>query len=60
VKLVIFCFGKELPIPQMASIRPRSIAVVEKRDTFILSFMDAPNPQTHNTMLEWIKSIRKY
>jgi hypothetical protein len=59
VKLVVFCFGKELPIPEIAAVRPRSIAVVEKEDEFVVSFLDAPSPQTHNTMIEWVKGIRK-
>ena len=59
IKLIIFCFGKELPIPQMASIRPRSIAVVEKTNSFTVSFMDAPNPQAHDTMISWVQGIRK-
>ena len=58
VKLVVFCFGKELPIPEIASVRPRSIAVVEHEDRFVISFMDAPAPTAHNTMIEWVKSIR--
>ena len=59
VKLVIFCFGKELPVPQMVAVRPRSIAIVEEEDKFTLSFMDAPNPQAHDKMTEWVKSIKK-
>ncbi len=58
VKLIIFCFGKELPIPEIAAIRPRSIAVVEKSDSFVLSFMDAPNPQAHDSMVSWVQNIR--
>ncbi|ADV46359.1 DUF6858 family protein [Nitratifractor salsuginis] len=59
VKLIVFCFGKELPIPQMAAVRPRSIAVVEEDDKFTVSFMDAPNPQAHETMIAWVQGIRK-
>ena len=59
VKLIVFCFGKELPIPQMAAIRPRSIAVVEEADNFTVSFMDAPNPQAHDAMTDWVRGIRK-
>ena len=59
VKLIVFCFGKELPIPEMAAIRPRSIAVVEKADSFVVSFMDAPNPQAHDAMIAWVQGIRK-
>ena len=59
VKLIVFCFGKELPIPEMAAVRPRSIAVVEEADKFTVSFMDAPNPQAHDAMIAWVQGIRK-
>ena len=59
VKIIVFCFGKELPIPQIAAVRPRSIAVVEEADKFTISFMDAPNPQAHEAMENWVKEIRK-
>ncbi len=59
VKIVLFCFGKELPVPEMAAIRPRGIAVVEEKDAFVLSFLDAPNPQAHETMQEWVRSVQK-
>ena len=59
VKLIVFCFGKELPIPQMAAVRPRSIAVVEETDKFTVSFMDAPNPLAHDAMISWVQAIRK-
>ena len=59
VKLIVFCFGKELPIPQMAAVRPRSIAVVEEAEKFTVSFMDAPNPVAHDAMIAWVQGIRK-
>ncbi|WP_456391925.1 DUF6858 family protein [Nitratifractor sp.] len=59
VKLIVFCFGKELPIPQMAAVRPRSIAVVEEANKFTVSFMDAPNPVAHDSMIAWVQGIRK-
>lgn len=59
VKIVVFCFGKELPVPQIAAVRPRSIAVVEEADKFTITFMDAPNPQAHDAMGNWVKGIRK-
>ncbi len=58
VKNIIFCFGKELPKPELASVRPRSIAVVEEDDRFVISFMDAPNPVAHEAMIEWVKSLK--
>ena len=59
VKIVVFCFGKELPVPQIAAVRPRSIAIVEEADIFTITFMDAPNPQAHEAMSNWVKGIRK-
>ena len=59
IKNVVFCFGKELPVPQLAAVRPRSIAVVEYADRFVISFMDAPNPQAHEAMEKWVKGIKK-
>ena len=59
VKIVVFCFGKELPIPQIAAVRPRSIAVVEEADKFTITFMDAPNPQAHEAMTNWVKGVKK-
>jgi len=59
VKLIVFCFGKELPIAQIAAVRPRSIAVVEEDDKFTISFVDAPNPQAHEAMIEWVKGVQK-
>jgi len=59
VKIVIFCFGKELPAAAMAAVRPRSIAVVEREDDFVVSFMDAPNPAAQEAMLSWVEKIKK-
>ncbi len=56
-KNIIFCFGKQLPKPQLLAIRPRSIGVVEMKDKFLINFMDAPNPQAQEAMISWIKSI---
>ena len=53
----IFCFGKQLPNAAMLALRPRSIGVLEYKDTFVVSFMDAPNPQAHEAMVTWVKSI---
>ena len=56
-KNIIFCFGKQLPNASMLALRPRSIGVLEYRDSFVLSFMDAPNPQAHESMVTWVESI---
>jgi len=59
-KIAIFCFGKELPNPELAAVRPRSIAVVEEEDAFTVSFMDVPNPQVHEAMEKLVKGIRTH
>jgi hypothetical protein len=41
----------------MVAVRPRSIGVVELHDKFVVSFMDAPNPQAHDVMVGWVKGI---
>ena len=56
-KNIICCFGKQLPMPVFLAIRPRSIGVAEMNNKFVVSFMDAPNPQAHEVMASWIKSI---
>jgi hypothetical protein len=56
-KNIICCFGKQLTSASMLAVRPRSIGVVEYQDSFIVSFMDAPNPQAHDVMIGWVKSI---
>ena len=56
-KNIILCFGNKIPNPEIIAIRPRSIAVVNSNDKFVLSFMEAPNPYANKTMQEWIKAI---
>ena len=56
-KNIICCFGKDLSNPAMLAVRPRSFGVVELADKFVVSFMDAPNPQAHEAMVSWVKSI---
>ena len=56
-KNIIFCFGKELLKPEVLGIRPRSIGVADTNDKFIVSFMQAPNIDANNVMIEWVDSI---
>jgi hypothetical protein len=58
-KNVVFCFGKQLPKPEVLAVRPRSIGICEYEDKFILSFLEAPNAEANDTMKEWIKSVKK-
>jgi hypothetical protein len=56
-KNIICCFGKALPEANMMAVRPRAIGVAEFSENFVVSFMDAPNPQAHETMVSWVKGI---
>lgn len=59
-KNIIFCFGKELPTPEVMAVRPRSIGVCETEDSFILNFLEAPNENANKTMEEFVKSLKTY
>ena len=56
-KNIVFCFGKELPTPEVLAVRPRSIGVCETQDSFILNFLEAPNEMANKTMEEFVKSL---
>jgi len=57
-KNIICCFGKKLPKPEVLSVRPRSIGVAELADKFVVSFLEAPNPDANKTMESWVKGIQ--
>ena len=57
-KNIVFCFGKELPKPEVMGVRPRSIGVAEKTESFIISFLEAPNPQANQAMQEWVLGLK--
>ncbi|MRI84260.1 MAG: hypothetical protein C6I00_07560 [Nitratiruptor sp.] len=54
---ILFCFGKELQDPLVVAVRPRSIGIVEEEEGFVISFMEAPNPQANETMQGWVESL---
>ncbi len=56
-KNIICCFGKVLPKPEVLAVRPRSIGVAELEDHFVVSFMEAPNPDANAAMEKWVKGI---
>ncbi len=56
-KNIICCFGKVLPKPEVLAVRPRSIGVAEMADSFVISFLEAPNPDANTAMENWAKSI---
>ncbi len=57
-KNVLFCFGKELKDPMVMAVRPRAIGVAEMPDSFVLSFLEAPNLAANEAMQQWCKAIR--
>lgn len=58
-KNVVFCFGKQLPKPEVLAVRPRSIGICEYEDRFVISFLEAPNAEANDTMEEWVKSLKQ-
>ena len=56
-KNILCCFGKVLPKPEVLAVRPRAIGVAEMSDTFVVSFMEAPNPDANAAMKKWVEGI---
>ena len=56
-KNLLCCFGKVLPKPEVLAVRPRAIGVAEMADSFVISFLEAPNPDAHAAMEQWSKAI---
>ena len=56
-KNIICCFGKVLSKPEVLAVRPRSIGVAEMSDSFVVSFLEAPNPEANAAMEGWVKGI---
>ena len=57
-KNIIFCFGLEIPTPEVLAVRPRSIGVCETKDSFVINFLVAPNETANDTMKSFIKEIK--
>jgi len=58
-KNIICCFGKVLPKAEVLAVRPRSIGVAEMAESFVVSFLEAPNPDANRAMEMWVKGIKK-
>jgi len=56
-KNIICCFGKMLPKPEVLAVRPRAIGVAEITESFVISFLEAPNPDANAAMESWAKGI---
>jgi len=58
-KNLICCFGKVLPKPEVLAVRPRAIGVAELESAFVISFLEAPNPDANKAMESWTKGLIK-
>ncbi|SFV90328.1 FIG00495699: hypothetical protein [hydrothermal vent metagenome] len=58
-KNLICCFGKVLPKPEVLAVRPRAIGVAELENAFVISFLEAPNPDANKAMESWTKGLIK-
>lgn len=58
-KNIVFCFGKEIPTPEVLAVRPRSIGVTELVDSYVVNFLEAPNDVANVVMQDIIKSLKK-
>lgn len=58
-KNIVFCFGMELPTPEVLAVRPRSIGVCETKNGFVVNFLEAPNENANITMEGFIKAIKE-
>lgn len=57
-KNIVFCFGPIIPNTKILAVRPRSIAVAEFEDKFVIEFLEAPKEQLHETMENWSKELK--
>ena len=55
---ILFCFGPAIPNTKIIAVRPRSIAVCELEDKFVIEFIEAPKEELHDLMESWAKSLK--
>ena len=53
-KIIIFCFWQEIPNALVMALRPRNVAIVEFKDKFVVSFLEAPKDWATNKKISWI------
>ncbi|HFD87670.1 MAG TPA: hypothetical protein ENJ35_08340 [Gammaproteobacteria bacterium] len=56
-KDIVFCFGLAIPSAEVLAIRPRSIGVVERKEDFVISFLEAPMPMANSAMESWARGL---
>jgi hypothetical protein len=57
-KNILFCMSAAIPNAMIAALRPRSIAVNELADKFVVNFMEAPMEVPTKTMIDWVSSLK--
>ena len=53
-KILLFCFGQNIPMPQAMAVRPRNIAIAEFEEKFVISFLEAPMEKANTKKIDWI------
>ena len=56
-KNIVFCFGAAIPNTKILAVRPRSIAVAELENSFMIEFIEAPKEKLHEVMEGWSKDL---
>jgi hypothetical protein len=57
-KSLIFCLANEIPNAMIGALRPRSIAINELENKFVVNFQEAPKEAATNVMKEWVTGIK--
>jgi len=53
-KILLFCFGQNIPKAEAMAVRPRNIAIAEFEDRFVVSFLEAPMEKANTKKINWI------
>ena len=54
---LVFCFGLQLPNPNVLAVRPRSIGIADCGDKFVVNFLEAPMKPANEAMEGWAKAL---
>ena len=57
-KNLLFCFGHGIKNVEILAFRPKSIAICELKDSFVLEFLETPRPEVNAWMQSWIKELK--